>query len=84
MCDLWVSFLCFLVRNVVCTPVRTADSRVQAHVYARCVYVNPDVEFIFKKCLKLCSMKFSTYLGSILQQKQNCLQGSDTNLEFNT
>ena len=35
-------------------------------------------------CLKLCSMKVWPCLGSILKQKQNCLQGSDTNLEFNT
>ena len=36
------------------------------------------------KCLKLCSMKCWSCLGSILHLKQNCLQSSYNNLEFNT
>ena len=75
-CVYWSEMLC---AHLYVPPIHECR-----HMYARCVYVNPDVEFFFKKCLKLCSMKFWTCLGSILQQKQNCLQGSDTNLEFNT
>ena len=48
---------------------------------ARYMYMNPGV---LKKCLKLCFMKFWACLGWILQQNLNCLQGSYTNLEFNT
>ena len=75
---LWISgteivwFMCILYRRLT-----SAD-------HALYVYLNPDVEFFFKKCLKLCSMKFWSCLGSILQQKKNCLQCSDTNLEFTT
>ena len=77
-CVYWSEALCAHLYIWSCT----ADSRVQAHV---CVIRVCELWCrIFKKCLKLCSMKFWTCLGSILQQKQNSLQGSDTNLEFNT
>ena len=39
---------------------------------------------VLKNCKTLCSMIFWPCLWSILKQKQNCLQGSDTSLEFNT
>ena len=66
--------------EILCAHLYTAVSRVRVCS----IRVHEPWCRVLKKCLKLCSMKFSTYLGSILQQKQNCIQGSDTNLEFNT
>ena len=77
-CVIYVYFLCWSVRNVVYTHVCTSDIRVQILA----IHVGPwSWCRVLKKCLKCCSMKFWSCLGSILQQKQNCLQGSDTNLE---
>ena len=50
----------------------------------RDIYLDEPWCRVVKKCLKLCSMKFWSCLWSILQQKRNCLQGSDTYLEINT
>ena len=77
-------FLCLLVRNVFCTVVRTPDLRVQTCRPVCAIRVDELWCKLLEKCLKLCSMKFRSSLGSILQQKQNYLQGSYTDLEFNT
>ena len=73
LCDLWVLFL--FIGQKCCVYTCMYRRFMSAGMHVLYVYMNPDVEFL-KKCLKLCS----SCLGSILQQKQNCLQGSDTNL----
>ena len=74
-------FSVYWSETVVCTFVCTADSRVQVYMRYTCIWTRM---LSFKKCPKLCSMKFWSCLGSILQYKQNCLQEYDAYSKFNT
>ena len=80
-------FLCLLVRNVFAqsyVPPIYECRPAYIHVPVCAIRVDEPWCKLLEKCLKLCSMKIRSSLGSILQQEQNCLQGSGTNLEFNT
>ena len=77
---LWRHFLLFSRRTFA--GARFAERSTE--LYVRYAYMNPDVEF-FKKCLKMCSMKFWSCLGSILQKQQKTelfTRRSDTTWDF--
>ena len=61
-----------LCAHVYVPPIR-ADTRYKC--------MNPDVEFTVSKIV---FYEILIMLRIKLKKKKNCLQGSDTNLEFNT
>ena len=69
---IWVFFLCVLIRNVVCTLVVSQVQVCAIHVHE------------FKKVSKIIVLwNFDHAWDQVYNKKQNCSQGSDTNLEFN-